>query len=143
MSSLKALVSEVERLRTSPGTDLELVSALNRLAGAEYRNSPDAARHHAEEALALARNLNDDGSIASSLHMYGTTCWVKGDFEEALEYYKNALFIWKKLGDRQGIAGTSNNIGNIYRDRGNYSEALDWYLQSLQIKISIGNRKGQ
>jgi len=143
VSSLKSLVSEVERLRTSPGTDLELVSALNRLAGAEYRNSPENARRHAEEALILARKLNDDSSIASSLHMYGTTCWVKGDFEKALENYRSALIIWEKLGDKQGIAGTSNNIGNIYRDRGNYSEALDWYLQSLQIKISIGNRKGQ
>ncbi len=143
MSNLKFLVSRVKKLRAVAKPGLKLVDALNQLAEAEYRNSPNTAEHHVEEALVLARSLNDDSSVASSLHMHGTICWAKGNYKEALENYRNALFIWKKLGNKQGIAGTSNNIGNIFRDRGDYSEALDWYLKSLQIKISTGNRKGQ
>jgi len=143
VSDLETIASEVERLRALPEPGLKLVDALNRLAGAEYRNSPNTAEHHVEEALILARSLNDDCSVASSLHTYGTVCWAKGNFEEALGYCQNALSIWEKLGDEHGIARTSNNTGNIYRDRGNYSEALDWYLKSLRIKISTGNRRGQ
>ena len=67
---------------------------------------------------------------------------ARGEYDEALEYYRQSEEISKEGGDRAGLAPIYNNIGEIYRARGEYDEALEYYRQSEEIRKEVGDRAG-
>ncbi|MCK5036047.1 MAG: tetratricopeptide repeat protein [Candidatus Sabulitectum sp.] len=142
MVDVNKLHAKLTELRSVPEKRLELAKTLNQLASVEYRNNPDKAKKHAEEALSLARDLGLDDVIAESQLLYGIACWITGNFDEAMENYLSSLEIWKRTGNDQGIARVYNNIGNIHRGQGSYSKALEYFLKSLEIKNGLGDSRG-
>ena len=142
MNNIDELHAKLARLRTVTNHQLELAKTLNRLASFEYRNNPDKAKIHAKEALGIARELDEDDVIAESQLQYGISCWIRGNFEEAMENYLSSLEIWERTGNKRGVSRAYNNIGNIHRGQGSYSKALEYFLRSLEIKIDLGDSRG-
>ena len=142
MVDVNKLQAKLIELRSVTENPLELAKTLNQLASVEYRNDPDKAKKHAEEALSVARDLGLDDVIAESQLLYGISCWITGNFGEAMENYLSSLEIWERTGNDQGIARVYNNIGNVHRGQASYSKALEYFLKSLEIKNDIGDSKG-
>ncbi|MEA3265468.1 MAG: tetratricopeptide repeat protein [Candidatus Fermentibacteria bacterium] len=142
MVDVGKLQAKLTELRSVADSRPDLARTLNQLASVEYRDNPDKAKRHAEEALSLARDLGLDDVIAESQLLYGTSCWITGNFGEAMEYYLSSLEIWKRTGNDQGTARVYNNIGNIHRGQASYSKALEYYLKSLEVKNDLGDRRG-
>ncbi|MCK5841675.1 MAG: tetratricopeptide repeat protein [Candidatus Sabulitectum sp.] len=142
MGDMNKLQAKLMELRSVADNRPELAKTLNQLASAEYRNNPDKAKKHAEEALSVARDLGLDDVIAESQLLYGISCWITGNVDEAMENYLSSLEIWKRTGNDQGIARVYNNIGNIHRGQASYSKALEYFLKSLEIKNDLGDRIG-
>ncbi len=60
----------------------------------------------------------------------------KGEYENALEKYKECLEIRTKVlgaGSIQ-VAGTLNNIASVYDNKGEYEKALENYNKCLEIE---------
>jgi len=142
MADMDKLQAKLIKLRSVADNRLELVKVLNQLASVEYRNDPDKAKRHAEEALSVARDLGLDDIIAESQLLYGISCWITGNFGEAMKNYLSSLEIWRRTGNDRGIARVYNNIGNIHRGQASYSKALEYFLKSLEIKNNIGDSLG-
>ena len=77
---------------------------------------------------------------AAFLHQIGTICQKRGDYDQALDWYKRSLQIKEELGNRAGMANSYHQLGMVSQNRGDYDQALDWYKRSLQIKEELGNR---
>ena len=96
-----------------------------------------------QQALKLARQLQDQSSESLVLVIIGTNLRNTGKTQQALEYYNQALSIVQAVGDRRGEAVTLNNIGGVYSDLGQLQQALEYYNQALPIRQAIGDRRGE
>jgi tetratricopeptide (TPR) repeat protein len=93
--------------------------------------------------LAAARQKGERRDESWCLNALGETCWKRGEYARALEYYEQSLVIDRELGSREGEGLALNNIGLIYDMQCNYKKALQCYEQSLAIRREAGDRAGE
>lgn len=126
------------------------------LANSLRSNDPDTSVYFADEALALAKKLNDNtGSV--NAHLQRSVAKMNlGEYNEALNSSTQALKICDQLlasNTGPNITSEKNNIlklkatgysnlGNIYDNQGDYSKALENDYTALQIWRETGDKAG-
>ena len=63
-----------------------------------------------------------------------------GDYEKAIELYKQSLSIAKEIRDRDSEGAAYTNLGNVYDSLGDYKNAIEFCQQSLSIAKEIGDK---
>ncbi|HRY33379.1 MAG TPA: tetratricopeptide repeat protein [Bacteroidales bacterium] len=91
------------------------------------------AKNMLNEALKLARELQNGESIKITLNNIGLIYIDEQRFDDAFNTYQEALELGKKTGDSLGISGNYNNLGLIMEKMGRKKEAIHYYLLSLRI----------
>ncbi len=79
---------------------------------------------------------------ARFLHLLGILAQKRGDYDQALQWYRKSLDILEELGNRAGMASSYHQLGMVAQERGDYDQALQWYRKSLDIFEELGNRAG-
>jgi tetratricopeptide (TPR) repeat protein/predicted nucleic acid-binding protein len=79
---------------------------------------------------------------AAFTHGLGVIAQARGDYDQALDWYRKSLTINEDLGNRAGIATTYHQLGIVAYLLDDYDQALDWYRQALTIKEDLGNHAG-
>lgn len=104
--------------------------ALIQYAGAE-------AIHTAEEAMALARNLNNQYLIAKS---YSTLSWVHpfDDMTVKTKYLDSAIAISEAINDKEGMATNYNSQVVMLLEYGRYEEAIEYLKKAYDLFEEIG-----
>lgn len=107
----------------------------------EFRNTlPDSAMYYAVEAKKMAEEHNYQKGLGYALKGIGMVYNSKGEYVEALRYWKESLRIFEDDGNKEGVANMLNNIGVIYYNRGDEATALDFYIRSLKVSEEIGDK---
>jgi tetratricopeptide (TPR) repeat protein len=75
---------------------------------------------------------------ATALRFLGIACALKGQYQEAENYYRQSLALFKKLATRNRfyvftIAAAQNYIGDLRRENSDYQAALHHYEQAARI----------
>jgi len=96
-----------------------------------------------EMRLMAARKAENYKEQAVSLSNLGYTCWRRGEYEQALQWFEQCLPIWHEIDDPQGESATLTGIGSTYWAQGDHEQALYYNEQSLAISREIGDRKGE
>lgn len=105
-------------------------------------SAPDTAAILADKLIAFAKENKFPKGQALGLNISGISHDIRGNYPEALSYYKKSLKVFEKIGDKNGMAGTLGNIGIIYQGQGNYPKALDNFTRSIKIFEQIGSKRG-
>lgn len=92
----------------------------------------DSVRAYAE-ALALFRSLGLQRLEATMLMNIGFVSQCMGDYEGALDYYKQAYDIDLKLGDRLQTGVKLANIGQAYGELGFYRQAERYLKKAIDL----------
>ncbi|MGK7943972.1 MAG: tetratricopeptide repeat protein [Microcystaceae cyanobacterium] len=79
----------------------------------------------------------------ASLTSLGNAYNLLGEYQSAIDYYKQSLTIAREIGDRRGEANSLGNLGVAYDSLGEYQSAIDYHQQQLTIAREIGDRKGE
>ena len=103
---------------------------------------PHEALKCGEQALKLARNINDGKSAAKASNLVGVVYRNLGFYEKSITSYKNALKISEANNDSVQIAYSYNNIGGLYRLEGNNTLALEYILRALKLFENLKNKSG-
>jgi tetratricopeptide (TPR) repeat protein len=90
--------------------------ALGDMASAEIR---------AERARALAEDIADPNSVASTYAAMALTRFNQGDKEAALAYARKSMDIYEGLGRTEQVAETWNTLGWLFIKREQYAKAAD------------------
>ncbi len=77
---------------------------------------------------------------ADAYKIWGNAFQTKGNFEQALEYYKKSYELAEKIKYRKGLPGILNNIGIVYLNQGNYPEALNTFYETLKAAEAIDDK---
>ncbi|HRZ41120.1 MAG TPA: tetratricopeptide repeat protein [Bacteroidales bacterium] len=84
-----------------------------------------------EEAIKLAKEINDSIEIARLIHNYSNVLINSGKGAKALPLLLNAEAINKSIGLKDRVAANQDNLGVIYCIMGDYQEALNYHLKAL------------
>lgn len=128
---------------------LEIYRELGDLWGqAEVSNSlsivakPKDARAHAEDALAIWEQLENEPGYARSLSNLGKALRRCGDFEAAREAYDRAAELFDRLGDRVSRAWAINHTGDLARECGEIDVAEELYRDAYETFRQVGDSWG-
>jgi signal transduction histidine kinase len=137
---------------TTAKEDSSKVNILIVLAYEFADNNPDTAVYFCNEALTLARKLNDKMEIADVHIVMGRVFINLGKYKEALKNFNDALKLSEELLTSSSTASKSkilkrqgnayHSIGTINLFQANYQEASKNLLAALRIHLEIGNKKG-
>lgn len=78
-----------------------------------------------------------DRSKAWALNSLGTVYLEQGNFNAALEKYRESLEYFQRLEDQYGIARSQYRVGWVLQQTGNWEEAIECYRQSREILSSL------
>jgi CHAT domain-containing protein/Tfp pilus assembly protein PilF len=88
------------------------------------------------------RQVGDKEEEGNTLSNIGATYIDLGQYQKAMDYYKQALRITRGVGDKKVEATILNNISGIYFRLKQKKQTLHYLKQSLSIEKEIGNKRG-
>jgi predicted ATPase/DNA-binding SARP family transcriptional activator/DNA-binding CsgD family transcriptional regulator len=91
------------------------------------------------EALALYRELGDDGGVAFAILCLGTQYLDKGDLERSAPFFEEALATSRKIGERRTIAMAMRNLAEVARQKGEYERAKSLGMECLSLYKELGD----
>ena len=96
----------------------------------------DKAEYHYLRALEIRKRIfNAHPDLAESINNYGHVFYMRGEYENALKYYREALAMWRSLpdGPHYGEADSLNNIACCLDGIGEMEEAKATYEQGANV----------
>ncbi|HEY4149225.1 MAG TPA: tetratricopeptide repeat protein [Chitinophagaceae bacterium] len=120
--------------------DTTRLNLLNSLAFDCSGINPDRGLALSDEAIALAKKLNDQGKLAAAYNYKAMNFAGKGEDSIALLYYRQALHIHEQRGDRLHIGTTNNNIAIELVNLSDYPAALEYHAKAYAIFESLNNK---
>lgn len=112
-----------------------LVSA-NRLLG---EGKIERAVEYAEEALRLARSIDDRLDEWAALGSLGNICYETGRWALALDHYTQALSIVQATGHRRGEGYLCFNLGLVYHRLNDNHRAALFAEKAFDILNALGD----
>jgi predicted ATPase/DNA-binding CsgD family transcriptional regulator len=107
-------------------------------AGRDYQRTGD----YFQQALDLARQMDDPTSLAHSLNRLGNWYANMGDLKAALHHHQQALDIFQESGDRSGLAETLDLLGTATQINGDLVQGSTHYLQAVELFHELDDRHG-
>ena len=121
--------------------DTTRVDILTLLSRKYLGRNPDTALKKGMYALTLAKQLNYKKGIAQSLNAIGNVHRIKGDYQEALDFFLQALKIEEESNNKLRIAKIQNNIGTVYFYQKDYTKTIDYFHKSLEALEQLGDKR--
>lgn len=123
--------------------DTNRLKAMNDISWGIYLfDQPDSGFYFAQLQLEFAKEKGEKKYIAKALNTQGVSLYIRGNYEEALDYQLKSIKINKEIGNKRGMANSLINIGNIYGAQSDYTMAIESYTESLVIQKEIENKIG-
>src|SRR5690606_22777103 len=108
------------------------IELLFELANAHSMGEVEKSIFHANQALKLAYQINDDHGVAYSNFLLGKAYQLINS-DSAVHYYNNAYEVFNRLDCKDSVIKTLNNLGVLYKNRGEYKSSLETFFQALKI----------
>ena len=129
VSALRSQEKKVDSLKTilinTTLHDTVRLAVLNELSYSYYSIDPEEGTKIADQALLLAKSLNDNRGKATALSYMGHNYSAQGLDSLALSAYDQAISVYRKSNNTNGIARLIYNKGLVYFNQSDYYRAKD------------------
>ncbi len=136
------LEAALEAARRLGDQRAEAVHLLGLCAMSELINEHSRIIDYAQQALSIARQIDDRPLVAQSLNLCANAIRRQGNLEEAQAYYEQSLILYRAIGDHRGMAEILNDLGVLAIHRRNNAAAQDYMDQSLALCREVGDQQG-
>jgi two-component system, NarL family, sensor kinase len=117
-----------------------ILSSLNDMGVSRIENNKlDSAIIMFEQAIAVARLLNDTLRVARVTTNIGNVYLHKKDRLKAIEYYLQAARLWETCSDQDYLPSLYANINSLLNDQGEYNKALEYGNKAFALAQKIGD----
>jgi diguanylate cyclase (GGDEF)-like protein len=122
--------------------DRELLATAHVMQGyAEYyRGEMNDALVNLRRGYAIAVEIGDSAgqraAIENIAHLYADA--KVGQYDRAIEYYRQLLPQYEAAGQPENVADTQFNIASTYEAKGEHATALEWYRRALATEEKLG-----
>jgi tetratricopeptide (TPR) repeat protein/uncharacterized coiled-coil protein SlyX len=128
----QSLPDSVQRILEVIPKDSAYVVALNKLAFSYLKSKPELGREIAARSMEFSRSINFTRGYSRALNITGSSFWVVGDYESALDYYHLSARESGAIGDSVGISEAYHNMGEVYKKLGDYQKSIEFLNTSLE-----------
>ena len=129
------------RGRRTAGNLRDMAVNLNNLGTvAHLQNRYDQAVPYYEQAVALARSINNDYATAMPSGNLGMVAMQRGEYELAAPILDESIRLFRSVGYEQKLAVMLGNRGNLSYRQEKYDEAATIQEEALSRKRRIGDR---
>ncbi len=104
-----------------------------------YQGDADAALHVFQEAVSVARGLDDQWVLARALKGLGAAI-TRRDLAEARPVLEESIAIWREIGDKVGLADALQQMGGVAYGQKDYDRAASLYEESLALLRETGEK---
>lgn len=101
-------------------------------ANTQKYEAPTRALKQLENALDIARQVEDSALIASCYNSMGIIMKQTGDYVNAHQFYFQALQIYEQISYDKGVASALNNIAMLTFAQGHQEQALGYFGQAFE-----------
>jgi predicted ATPase len=99
----------------------------------------DEALQLLEEALSIARDLNDRRRVARILQPLGMAAAGRGDLTGARAHMDEAVQLARELGDKRELAAALNGLAQLYRVDNHLDRAEPLYQDAVKLARDVGD----
>lgn len=138
--AIDSLIIVLEKTRI----DSNRLKLLNDLAWKElWLGIPndDVVSKYTNEALVLAKKLNNKYQEGLALHTRGHLLKRQGKLSEAMKNFFSILKLSEEINDRDCFANQHLNIGSVYFAQGNIAKAVEYHLAAVKIWSELGDKQ--
>jgi DNA-binding CsgD family transcriptional regulator len=100
------------------------------------------AGDYSQQALALARRLEEPATVAHTLNRLGNWHLNRGRPWQAIEHHRESLAIFEAEGDERGLAETLDLLGMSWIFANDLAEARACYQRALDLFRRLDHRQG-
>jgi predicted ATPase/DNA-binding SARP family transcriptional activator/Tfp pilus assembly protein PilF len=101
-----------------------------------------AARAHYERGLTLARQIEYDEGVETTMIGLGVILWELGDFQQARTHLEEAMRYSRSVRHEQALARALNNLGLVCMHQGDGKAARVHLEECLEINQRLGHKTG-
>ena len=138
-----ALLDEALRLAgaADPTSDALRVRILNTRAKIRRRQKDfTAAAEDVQQALELARALDDDRVLAETYLDASLVAERRNEYTRAREYAERSKALFERVSDHEYVGKLLNNLGQLHAITGRPGEAVPLLRESFRIAVEQDNR---
>lgn len=95
-----------------------------------------------EQALDLARGLDDPAVLAATLNRLGNWHFNRDEPDIALQFHQEALSLFEALGDRAGLAETYDLLGLTRSATGHHLAGGRYFDRALELFEALHDQRG-
>ena len=103
---------------------------------------PDTAFILAEELKQYILKNLDSSKLGTALYIQANSLYLRGQYDEAIDYHRQSLNIDKINNNQKGVASSYNAIALLYDEQGYFTTALNYYKKSLKIRRELDDQDG-
>jgi tetratricopeptide (TPR) repeat protein len=118
------------------------IDLLNSLAKAYALISVTEAEKFATQAIGQSRESNYNPGLAEGFKILGSTYYVKGEHDKAIEYSYESLKLFEASENKAGQSDVLNNMAMVFAARKELDRAFDLSQRCLSLKREIGDSLG-
>jgi two-component system NtrC family sensor kinase len=121
-------------------SDTAYLNVMNQIAFLYADSYPDSALKILNENTIQCERIDYKEGVSDGYKITGTSYLTKGDYVNALIWYKKSYEIAESSGYKTAFPGIRNNIGLVYMSQGNYSAALNEFYAALKSAEDIRDK---
>ncbi|MEO8770472.1 MAG: histidine kinase [Ferruginibacter sp.] len=129
-------------LKTHTTEDTIRLHALNDISYSYYQLNPTEGLKFAEEAIILAKKLNNGLLLLEAYYNKGINYQAKSDYGNSLEMFRQAEAVFGNNTDKSKLFAIRNSMAVDYMDMSNYPEALKIYFENLALAEKLKKKLG-
>jgi len=122
-------------------TDSLLFDANRLIATRLWESDPDSAILFGQNALEIARRINDPSKIAMGFQSIGVAYDYKDNLDSCLFFLNEGLAVYKAARNEEGASHILSDIAIAYYFRGNYELALRNHFAALDLRQKTRNKR--
>jgi non-specific serine/threonine protein kinase len=127
--------------RSSEAPPALRAKALNLSAVLAHRQGDHGlARSSLEEALAVYRDMGDDGAVARTLSNLGGVAVLEGEYERATALFEQTIPLFRDAGDDAALMITLSNLASMANRTGDHARGKALGEEGLAVARRVGDK---
>ncbi len=126
----------------SATSDTLKITILHKIGIQILESDPEKALKRFNEALALAKNINNKEKIAYSYSYIGLTYRRINDYPQSIKAHESAIKIAEEIKVKKLLAFCYGNISKTYRDLNEKVQCFDFAIRSLKLYEALKDVSG-
>lgn len=135
LDKVDSLLTELNSTKSDSGRVNIYLALYSEIASTDI----DQAISHLENALHLAKKINDPRYLVSTCFYFAYEQELKANLDSAIVYYNMAIKNAKEIKNHKIQMASYMNLGSVYSSLGKYVDATSYYMKSLQIAEDLND----